>query len=546
MNNEEKLKELVEAVIQKVYGIAEKGLVLIEVPKNRAYGDYATPVAMQLAGLVHKAPRAIAEELQEDLIAHQDLIKTVEIAGPGFINFRLQADSLGDVINRVLQSGARYGWNDSGKRQSVLVEYVSANPTGDLHLGHARGAVWGDAICRLYRASNYDVLREYYINDAGAQMENLALSVYARYAQALGVEGVELPEDGYYGEDVIAIGQRLAEEEGDRWLHEEEGRLAHFKARGYEIELLKIKEDLQRFRCEFDSWISEQSLYDKGWVEEVLHKLELTGAVYEEEGALWLATSRWGDDKDRVLRKANGKLTYLTPDIANHLYKLERGYEKLVDLWGGDHHGYVARMKAALQALGQKPDALEVDLIQMIHLLEDGKEIKMSKRSGKAVTLRELCDDVGVDVARYFFVSRAVESQMDFDLDLARKQSNENPVYYIQYAHARICGVLRQAPPFKPQEAFTRLNEARAVDLLKLMDDYPALVAQAAQERKPHRICNFLMQMATAFHSFYGAAKVIDPDDPDLSNERIGLLLAVRQVLENALWLIGVSAPEQM
>lgn len=545
MNNENKLQSAVEGVVKDLYGVEGEGLVTIEIPKNTEYGDYATPVAMQLAGRLKKNPRAIADEMKEALLQEKDLIDTVEVAGPGFINFRLKSDSLGAVISRVFEKGDKYGWNYSGVRKPVLVEYVSANPTGDLHLGHARGAVWGDCICRLYKASNYDVLREYYINDAGAQMINLGKSVYARYAQFFG-EDVKVPEDGYFADDVKKIGEDIALEEGDVWLHKEEGRIEHFKQKGYEVELKKIEQVLKDLRVEFDSWVSEQWLYDSGLVEETIQKLKDLGVTYEEDGALWLKTTQWGDDKDRVLVKSDGTLTYMTPDLANHRFKHDRGYTKMINLWGGDHHGYVARMKAGLQTLGFGPDDLEVDLIQMIHLVEDGQEVKMSKRSGNAITIQALIDDVGVDVTRYFFASRAVESQMDFDLALARSHSNENPVYYIQYAHARACGVLRNAPEFKEQTEFTRLNEEKEVDLLKLMDDFPSIVEEAAVLRRPHRICNFLMQMATAFHSFYGSSKVIVPEDPELSNERIGLVMACRQVMENALWLIGISAPESM
>ena len=545
MNIENQLRLVIHEVLKKLYGMDDPDSIIVEIPKNTDYGDYASPVAMQLAKSLHQPPRAIAEEMKGELLKHEDFIKTVEIAGPGFINFRLKTDSLAQVINKVLEKGSEYGKNQSGKSFPILLEYVSANPTGDLHLGHARGAVWGDALSRVLLACGYDVLREYYVNDAGAQMRNLALSVYSRYAECFGKD-IPIPADGYMGEDVKEIGRRIAEEEGPIWLEKEEGRLEYFQKKGYEKELEKIKKDLEDFRVGFDSWISEQSLYDSGRVDQAIKDLESMNAVYEKDGALWLETTRWGDDKDRVLRKADGLLTYMTPDIANHLYKLQRGYKKMIDLWGADHHGYIPRMKAAMQAFGYDADVLEVDIIQMVHLVEDGKEVKMSKRTGNAVTIRELMEDVGVDAARYFFVSRAVDNQMDFDLNLARKKSNENPVYYIQYAHARTCGVLRNAPEFEKKESYTLVNTEKEMDLLKLLDLYPSLLVDAAEQRLPSKLANYLISLSSSFHSFYNAYKVIDPEDPALSNERLGLVLAVKQVLENALDLIGVSAPETM
>lgn len=544
MTNEEKLSKLISDVLEEHYSL-KLDSIPIEVPRNTDFGDYATTVCMQLAKQLRRAPRQIAEELAELLLEKSDLLETAEVAGPGYLNFRLKKDSLAQIVNKVLEQGDKYGQNFSGKRLSILVEYVSANPTGDLHLGHARGAVWGDVICRLLKASGYDVLREYYINDAGAQMTNLGLSVYARYAQYFGRD-VAIPEDGYNADDVKQIGENLAKELGDVWLDKEEGRTEFFKQKGYKEELAKIEDVLRDFRCEFDSWVSEQWLYDTGKVDEAIEKMKALGIVYEEDGALWLETTRWGDDKDRVLRKANGLLTYMTPDIANHLYKFDRGYTKLVNLWGADHHGYINRMKAALMVFGYERDDLEVDIIQMVHLVEDGEEVKMSKRSGNAVTIRELIDEVGVDAARYFFISRAVEAQMEFDIGLAKKASNENPVYYIQYAHARAAALLERAPEFKPQETYRHLTSEKEVVLLKLLDSFPDVVAEAAKLRQPNKITNFLMQLASAFHSFYGETKVVDDSDPEATNERVGLVLAVKNVLHNALDLIGVSSPDKM
>ncbi|MCI6157526.1 MAG: arginine--tRNA ligase [Peptoniphilaceae bacterium] len=542
---ENQLKARIAESVKKLYGIDDASMVQVEIPKNTDYGDYSTNMAMQLPRILHRSPKEISAELAEELSKQTDLIETVEVAGPGFINFRLKKSILADIINAALKEGEHFGKNESGKGKNILVEYVSANPTGDLHLGHARGAVWGDAICRLLNASGWNCLREYYINDAGAQMLNLGKSVYARYAECFGVE-VEIPEDGYYGEDVKQIGHDLAEELGDVWLNKEEGRIEYFRDRGYERELEKIKRDLKDFNCEFDSWISERSLYDRGLVDETVEKMKEMGLTYEKDSALWFTTTKFGDDKDRVLVKSDGSLTYMTPDIANHLDKFARGYEKLVDLWGADHHSYVTRMKAAMAAFGHDWNDLEVDIIQMVRLVENGEEVKMSKRSGNAITIRELVADVGLDAARYFFVSRDVASHLDFDLGLARKKTSENPIYYIQYAHARTCGVFKNAPEVKPQEHYELLKEQKEVDLLKLLNDYTDLVAESALLRAPHRISNYLMKLASAFHSYYGSYKFVDPEHPELMNERLALVKAVQITLENALSLLGLSAPQEM
>lgn len=542
---EQGLISSIEAAVQKLYDqTLDEGVIMIEIPKDPSNGDYSTNIAMRLTKLLRKNPQIIAQELVKEL-ENAKGVATVEVAGPGFINFRMKSDSLGDVINTVIDEGMNYGHNDSGKGTKILVEYVSANPTGDLHLGHARGAAWGDCITRLLNASGYDCLREYYINDAGNQIHNLGLSLYARYAEQFGKK-VELPEDGYHGPDVIEIAKIVAKEQGDKWLDQPEGWLEFFKNEGKRLELEKIKRDLEYYRVGFDSWISEQSLYDEGRVQKAIDKMVDMGLTYEQDGALWFKTTEYGDDKDRVLRKSDGSLTYLTPDIANHEYKFERGYTKLVNLWGADHHGYICRMKAAMQALGHDKDALEVDIIQMVRLVENGQEVKMSKRTGNAITIRELCDDIGVDAARYFFVSRAVDTHLDFDLGLARKQTNENPVYYAQYAHARMCSILRQAPEFKKQDSYTLLTEEKEIALLKHINEFPGVVADAALTRSPNKICNYIQKLAAYFHSFYGAHKIIDETNPELTNERLGLLIAAKNTLASALDLIGIAAPEKM
>ena len=519
--------------------------VIIEIPKDKSHGDYACNSAMQLTRQLHRNPRQIAQ----DVMAHFDLeaagVASYEIAGPGFINFTMQSASLTGVIERVWKEQDAYGTNDSGAGIRVNLEYVSANPTGNLHLGHARGAAWGDSVARLMQASGYAVTREYYVNDAGNQIVNLGKSLQARDREHLGLT-FELPADGYHGEDVREIAIALAEENGDRYAQESEENLKFFKQQGIAFELAKIRKDLDYYRVHFDVWSSEQAIRDAGKVEEALQVLAEKGLTYEKEGALWFATTRFGDDKDRVLRKTDGSYTYLVPDIAYHKDKMDRGYDQLVDFFGADHHGYVPRLKASIAALGNDPDKLSVDIIQMVRLVENGQEVKMSKRLGNAVTIRELCDEVGVDAARYFFVQRALESHLDFDLGLARSQSNDNPVYYAQYAHARMCSILRSADGYPQAESYERLTHEKEIELMKYINEFTSVVAEAARLRAPHKVCNYIQKLAQKFHSFYNACKVLDAKDEVLSAQRLALVQATRITLKNALTLIGVEAPEKM
>ncbi len=519
--------------------------VVIEIPKDKSHGDYSTNLAMQLTRTLKRNPRMIADELLNALDYESAAIENCEIAGPGFLNFKIKNTSLAQVITKVLTEGDAYGHNDSGNHEKVNVEYVSANPTGDLHLGHARGAAWGDSITRLMKASGYDVTREYYVNDAGNQIINLGKSLQARYREYLGLPFV-LPEDGYHGPDVKNIAIELAKEYKEKYAEETAENLKFFKEKGIEFELAKIKRDLDYFRVHFDVWSSEQKIRDDGKVEIALDVLAEKGLTYESEGALWFKTTEFGDDKDRVLRKTDGSYTYLVPDIAYHKDKLDRGFDLLVDLLGADHHGYIPRLKASIQALGNNPDRLQVDIIQMVRLVENGEEVKMSKRLGNAVTIRELCDEVGVDAVRYFFVQRAVDTHFDFDLALARKQSNDNPVYYAQYAHARICSILRQAPDFKEATNYELLTHEKEISLMKYINEFTNVVSDAARTRAPHKVCNYIQKLAQHFHSFYNACKVIDPENEELSAQRLALLKATRITLKNALYLIGVDAIEKM
>ncbi|WML55316.1 arginine--tRNA ligase [Neobacillus sp. PS3-12] len=547
-----KLKEEIKAAVLKAGLAAEEQIpdVVLEIPKEKAHGDYSTNMAMQLARVAKRAPRAIAEEL----IAHFDRskasIEKIELAGPGFINFYMNNSYLTDLIPTILKADEKYGETTVGGGQKVQVEFVSANPTGDLHLGHARGAAVGDSLCNILAKAGYDVSREYYINDAGNQINNLAKSLEARYFQALGMEK-DMPEDGYHGADIIEIGKRLAAESGDKYVKmDEKERFELFRQYGLDEEMAKLKRDLEDFRVGFDVWFSETSLYQNGKIDKALDALRATGYIYEQDGATWLRSTDFGDDKDRVLIKQDGSYTYLTPDIAYHKDKLDRGFEKLINIWGADHHGYIPRMRAAIQALGYDKDALEVEIIQLVHLYKNGEKMKMSKRTGKAVTMRDLVDEVGLDATRYFFAMRSSDTHLDFDLDLAVSESNENPVYYAQYAHARISSILRQSEEqgvtVDAGVDLSGIDSEKEIDLLKKLGEFPQAVSEAALKRVPHRITNYIFELASTFHSFYNAAKVLDSDNPERTKARLALVKAVQITMKNALLLIGVSAPEKM
>lgn len=545
---ETKLHQSIKEVVNDRFNYnPEDGLVMIETPKDNSNGDYSTNIAMRLTKILHQNPQIIAKTIVEGLTKKLDDVDKIEIAGPGFINFWIKKTALADIINTAISLNEDFGKNDSGNGLKILVEYVSANPTGPLHCGHARGAAWGDVICRLLKKSGYDVLREYYINDAGHQIDMLGESIYQRYLESYGLE-FHLPDDGYHGQDVKEIMEEIKKDVGDKYLHTtKEEAVKFFRWEGRTRELERIKKDLKYYRCEFDSWVSEQWIVDENRVEKSLEKMIEMGLTYQQDGALWFKSTEYGDDKDRVLKKSDGYYTYLTPDIANHMYKYERGYEKLVNLWGADHHGYIARMKAAIQALGHQKDSLEVDLIQMVRLVENGQEVKMSKRTGNAITIRELVDDIGCDAARYFFISKAVDTHMDLDLGLARSQSTDNPVFYAQYAYARICKLLKQAPELTVLDHYDLLTDQKEVELLKLMGSFTKVVADAAATRAPNKMCNYIQKLSQAVHAYYGSdCKVNDPNNAELTSQRVALLSAVKITLHNALDLIGVDALETM
>ena len=552
MNFDQKIAQAVRQAVKDAFDLdAEENVLTIDTPKDPKLGDYASSAAMKLARALHQAPLAIAEALAPRLEALLPEAESVTVAKPGFLNFRMKKDAFTAVINQVLSAGDDYGKNQSGTGRKALVEWVSANPTGDLHCGHARNAAWGDAICRLMEASGWEVLREFYVNDAGNQIVMLGKSLEARYFEHFGRTDFELPENGYHAEDVKQIAAQIAETEGDKWLTADpRERLEHFMAVGKALELEKIDRDLKLYRVTMQSWMHETSFYknDMAPIRTVLDRMAELGLTYEQDGALWFRSSQYGDEKDRVLRKSDGTLAYLTPDIANHVHKVERGYPYLVDLWGADHHSYVIRMQAALTALGYPRGTLNVDLIQMVRMVEDGKEVKMSKRTGNAITIRELCEDIGVDAARWFFASKDVSTHMDLDLKLARSQDNNNPVYYAQYAHSRMCSILSnpKMPAFRREESYGRLTDEKEMQLLKMIGEFPTVVGDCAALRKPNKLTDWILAFVKVFHSYYNSTKVYNPEDPELTNHRLGLIQATRITLKNALALLGVSAPESM
>lgn len=520
--------------------------IVLEVPPTKEFGDFATNFAMQSARVFHRNPRQIAEELAKRIKG--DWLDHTQIAGPGFLNFYLKGNVLYDSFQKILEAGESFGNLPKLDHPKIQVEYVSANPTGLLHVGHGRGAAAGSALVNLLRAAGYPVESEYYINDAGNQMNNLARSVNARYLELLGQE-VTFPEDGYHGQDIIDTAQRIIDRDGDKYLAlSEEERLDIFKDLAYHEKLAILKEDLERFHVTFDKWFSERTLHPDA-VRKVVEILKEKGDIYEKDGALWLKSTAYGDDKDRVVIRDNGVPTYLAADIAYHHNKYERGFDRLINIWGADHHGYVCRVKAAMQALGHDPEKLTVLLLQMVSLYRGGELVKMSKRTGQSVTLNELMEEVGTDAARYFFLMRSLDSQLDFDLDLAKKKSNDNPVYYIQYAHARICSIFRQAQETKlvlgKAPKLDLLTDESEVALIKKIEEYPEEVKKAADDYAPQRIARYSYDLAALFHSFYNKCRIMGVDH-DLAEARLALVTVTAHVIRHSLGILGVSAPEHM
>lgn len=540
------LREIIKHSLEKCFDLhGFDSLVMIETPKEKIHGDYSTNIAMRLAKVLRNNPLNISKILKEEL-EKSSLIEKVEIAGPGFINFFMKKESLTEILKTIINKGDDFGRNNSGNNEKIMVEYVSANPTGDLHLGHARGAAYGDSLTRVLKFSGYDCLREYYVNDAGNQINVLAKSLFLRYKQCFDLE-INLDEIGYQGKDVINLAKDIAKKEHDKYLKvSEEEAIEYFKNIGIELELNKIKKDLDLYRVDFDNYSSERSLYKDKKVQQTLEALIKSGHTYTQDDALWLKTTDFGDDKDRVLVKSDGSYTYLLPDLAYHKDKFDRGYNKLLNLFGADHHGYIVRLKAGLDILGYNSKNLEILIIQMVRLMENGTELKMSKRTGNAVTIRELCEDVGVDVARYFFLSKTLDSHFDFDLDVARKSSSENPVYYIQYAYARMCSILRKNDHFVIKDSYKLLTNEKEMDLIKAMSEFPKLVIEIAKTKEVHRLTTYSYKVANLFHSLYNDIKFIDEENEELTAERLALVKACSIVLKNSLNLLGVEVKEAM
>ena len=531
----DKLREAIkDALVKCNIGDTE---ITIEVPKDDKNGDYSSNIAMQLTRTLKKNPREIAEMIKENI--EFDEIDKIEIAGPGFMNFYLKKDYLFENINKALLDENNYGSSNIGKGRKINIEYVSANPTGFLHIGHARGAAYGDSLANVLKFAGYDVTREYYINDAGNQINNLEKSIIVRYHNLCGLDDT-LDENSYHGEDIIAVAKKIYDEYGNSAPDD------IFRKRGVDFLLDKIKKDLSKFRVEFDLWSSETDLYESKMVKNTLDSLKSEGYTYTMDNALYLKTTIYGDEKDRVLVKSDSNNTYLLPDIAYHISKYKRGYDKLIDVFGADHHGYIKRLKAAIKMMGEDPDKLDVKILQMVRLIKNGEEIKMSKRTGKTLTLNDLIEEVSVDAARYFFAMRSLDTQLDFDMELAEKKSNENPVYYVGYAHARICSILNEyGKDIKPIKEYKTINSKQALNLLFKIYEFSDIVKMSAERLEPHLITNYVYDLAHLFHTFYACEKVLS-DDLEYTLERINLVKATAITINNACRLIGVKAPNKM
>lgn len=542
MNLKSMIKNMIFDVLKSLEIEFNYENIVVEVPKAKENGDFSTNIAMQLVKILKDNPRNIAEKIKAEL-ENKEGIKSVDIAGPGFINIFLSDSFVFSGIPKVIESGDNYGSSKIGNNKKVNIEFVSANPTGILHLGTARGAAYGANLANIMSFAGFDVIKEYYINDAGNQIDNLGKSLKERYKGVCGLEE-NMPEDGYYGSEIIDIAKEVKEKYGDNKLDSD---LDFFKEYAVNYLLNIIKSDLSNFGVDFDVWTSEKAIRAKGRIEESLKILEEKGLIFEAEDAKWLKTTVYGDDKDRVLVKSDGSYTYLVPDIAYHLDKFDRGYDELVDVFGADHHSYVSRLKASIEALGYDKDKLTVRLLQMVKLLRDGEIVKMSKRTGGNITIKELVDEIGVDAARYFFATRSLDGQMDFDINLALKESSDNPLFYVQYAHARISSIINDALSknieIKP-EIKSIIDEDSKALLLKVYE-FNDVVENAALKKEPHLITNYVYDLASMFHNYYGKHRILT-DDINESGERLGLIKTVQITIKNALRLIGVKAIDKM
>lgn len=556
----QKLRRILDSTLHTCF---EQGLLtnvplpdyVIEIPKKANHGHFATNLPMTLSSAQKKNPREIATILVKQLQQSEDIFDRIDIAGPGFINFLLKPDQWHQILRQVNTQGRDYGRNDFGSNEKVLVEFVSANPTGPLHIGHGRGAALGNTLCRILSFCGYSVSSEFYINDAGQQIRMLGESIYSRWRQWDDSE-YPFPEAGYRG-DYIAELARIISEKIDLANMEKEKAISTCATIGEEIMLQEIKEDLERFRVPFDAWFSEKRLHTEGIIPKTLSKLEKEGHLFTEEGALWIKTRPYGDDKDRVLRKSDGQLTYFASDISYHLDKKQRGFSWAINLWGADHHGYIPRMKAALKANGISENWLSVMLIQLVKLWKGGKEMKMSKRAGSYVTLKELIDEVGIDAARFVFLTKHHDSPLDFDIDLVKKQDSDNPVYYVQYAHARTCSIFKKAEEEglhlsrRPDGVLALLTLDEEVSLMRMMAEFPGLLEEICKSLEPHRLTYFLTDFAAVFHRYFNLGTKfpehrIVSGNKDLSLARLVLAEGVRQIIATGLELMGIESPEKM
>jgi arginyl-tRNA synthetase len=549
----DELSFIVRKALQDVFGIAEDFEPELEIPSLAQHGDYATNAAMVLAKSLKKNPREIAEKLSEPITSlGANVLDRLEIAGPGFINFFIKKEAFRRVLPMVFEQGENFGKTDVGKGRFVQVEFVSANPTGPLHVGHGRGAAVGDALARILEASGYRVHREYYINDVGKQMNILGRSLYLRYLELLGRQ-IEFPEDHYRGDYMKDLARDFLQEVGIKYLDIPEDEAVPVCSKYAAQKILDgIRKDLEDFRVTYNEWFSEEKLHREGMVESAIDQLRSRGFIYEQDGAVWFKSSLFGDEKDRVIVRSNGAKTYFAADIAYHWNKMQRGFDTIIDIWGADHHGYVPRIKAVVEALGFDPKKLNIILVQLVNLLRGGQPVAMSTRAGEFVTLREVMDEVGVDAARYMFLTRRSDSPLDFDLELAKAQSSENPVYYVQYAHARISSLFAVAAErgvkLDVETAFKhldRLEEPQEIQLTKILGEFPFVVKKSAECLEPHRIPYYLHELASTFHAYYNHHRILTDDDA-LTQARLALAGAIHIVLKNALKLIGLSAPDKM
>lgn len=522
--------------------------IILESPKDKAHGDFAANIALQLSKQLKIAPRNIAESIIKYFDPGCAGIKKMEIAGPGFINFYLHDSWLFEIIPQIIRQKKNYGSSDIGKNEKVMVEFVSANPTGPLHVGHGRGAVVGDVLANILDFMGFSVEREYYINDTGNQMQTLGLSTWARYQEILG-ESVQFPDNGYKGDYIKSIAKEIFAKHKDKYKH---SGVKIFSIYTGDYILKDIKNDLKNFGVRFDNWFKEESLHKSGQVQGALDELGKKGYLYEKEGAIWFKSTVFGDDKDRVVITKEKNTTYLAADIAYHKNKYERGFKKIIDIWGADHHGYLKRIKAVIEAFGYTYDSLDIILIQLVSLLRNGEPVSMSTRSGEFITLKEVIDEVGSDVSRFFFLMRSCDRNLEFDLELAKKESVENPVYYVQYAYARVKSIFRTMESQKVKLVplgkvnFNELKEEQEIELVKKLACFPGLLVECAVAREPHHLTKYLQELAGIFHGYYKKHKVLLPDQKEKMQARLYLVKSVKQVIENGLLLMGISLPEKM